>query len=321
MNRRSLPFFAAFILLFTVSCKPKATRDGATELRIAVEQLPSYAPLLVAKQKQWLDKTLSEIGVKVEWSTFVPAPAHNETTYLTNNDVVLTSDAPAIRARAAGVNYVTVGVAATGPKALALVARADAAVKSAADLKGKKVGVSLGTDGHHLLSLALARSGLKLEDVKVVDLSPKELVTAFNKGDVVAAATSEPFVGQLEEKGAVRVADGTGLKQGAFIIAANDAYAQTNTDIIEAILRAYQQGAAFIKEHPQEAASLVAKELDWKPSQVEKLLSLYTFDPVIRAEHIADLKATEDFLRTAGVYKVNVDAFTDSRYLYRLARK
>ncbi|MGE5786195.1 MAG: ABC transporter substrate-binding protein, partial [Myxococcales bacterium] len=161
--------------------------------------------------------------------------------------------------------------------------------------------------------------GLKSEDISLIHLPPADLVTAFASGHIAAAATWEPFLSRIEVNGARRIVDGTGIKQGALVIFAVDEFAQKNADLVEKLLNAYQRGAEYIKANPKEAAALIAPEVRLDPDQVERLFPIFNYDPVVRSEHIAELKATEEFLRTNGLSKerVNIDSFTDSRYLLR----
>lgn len=71
-------------------------------------------------------------------------------------------------------------------------------IKTLQDLKGKTVAVPEGTSGDMLLRLALAKAGMKLEDVKRVTMDPATVVTAFAAGQVDAAGIWYPHVATLK---------------------------------------------------------------------------------------------------------------------------
>jgi len=73
----------------------------ATELRIATQPAPHYAPIFVAKQKHWLEDDLAKDGVTVKWSSFVAGPPENESFAAGQQDVGFMGDTPAIIARSA----------------------------------------------------------------------------------------------------------------------------------------------------------------------------------------------------------------------------
>jgi len=164
----------------------------------------------------------------------------------------------------------------------------------------------------------LKNAGLKPEDIKLVHLPPADLVTAFNNGDVEAAATWEPFLSRIEKDNR-RIADGTGIKQGALVIFTVDKFAKENPELVVAVLKAYQRGYEYVQAHPKEAAILIAPEARLDADQVEKILPFLNFNPVIKPEHITELKATETFLRENGLSKgaVDIDALFDSTYLQK----
>jgi len=71
-------------------------------------------------------------------------------------------------------------------------------IKTLADLKGKTVAVPEGTSGDMLLRLALAKAGMKLEDIKRVTMDPATVVTSFAAGQVDGAGIWYPHVATLK---------------------------------------------------------------------------------------------------------------------------
>jgi len=289
----------------------------ATELRIATQPAPLYAPIFVAKQKHWLEDDLKKGGITVKWSSFVAGPPENESFAAGQQDVGVMGDTPAIIARAAGQNTRVVGISAVGPKALAIVVPKGSSIKSTTELRGKRVAVTKGSYAHHLLYVVLKNAGLKLSDIKLIHLPPADLVSAFTRGDVDAASTWEPYLSRLEDDGARLLVDGTGIKKGELVIIAVDEYAKQYPRLIEKVLQAYKRGQDYIKANPKQAADLIASDVKLTPEQLLKVLAKIDFDPVIRPEHIDELKKTEEFLRNNELTKnsVDIDKFVDASYL------
>src|SRR5579862_6978246 len=65
-----------------------------------------------------------------------------------------------------------------------LVAVSD--IKSGADVKGRKIGVALGTNGHYFFYKMLKQANLSQSDVTVVNLSPSDFVSALSNGSIDA---------------------------------------------------------------------------------------------------------------------------------------
>ena len=67
-------------------------------------------------------------------------------------------------------------------------------IGSVADLKGRKIGVPLGTSGDMIMRLGLAKAGLTTKDVQVVPMDPSTVVTAFASGQIDGAGIWYPLV-------------------------------------------------------------------------------------------------------------------------------
>ncbi|XHR30435.1 MAG: aliphatic sulfonate ABC transporter substrate-binding protein [Chthoniobacteraceae bacterium] len=287
------------------------------ELRIATQPSPLYSPIFVAKQKGWVEEEFKKDGFTVKWSSFVAGPPENESFLAGQQDIGFIGDTPLIVGRSVGLNTRVIGIASTAPSALALAVPKGSAIHAVADLKEKKVGVTKGSYAHHLLFLLLKNAGLKSTDIKLIHLPPGDLVTAFSRGDLDAAVTWEPYLGELENLGGKVIADGSGgVKEGAVVIFAVDDFGKKNPEVLQRFLKIYQKGVEFIKANPEETAKLVAPEAKIPAEQVLKLLPKFDFSPLIKPGHIAELKKTETFLRENNLTSgpVDIDAFFDTSY-------
>ena len=85
-----------------------------------------------------------------------------------------------------------------------LVANAATGAQTVADLKGRKIGVSVGSTSHHHLLRALAQAGLKQDEVTLVNLTPANMPPAYLAGQIDAALTWEPNIGLIEKAAARR---------------------------------------------------------------------------------------------------------------------
>jgi sulfonate transport system substrate-binding protein len=313
MKRMAAVLLVSLIAITSFACWH---HGKASVLRIATQPSPTSSPLFVAKQQHWIEDELKKEGVSVVWTSFMAGPPENESFFAGQQDIGIIGDTPVIVARSAGLDSRVVGIASTGPKALALIARQKSKIRTVADLKGRKVAVTKGSYAHHLLFLLLKNAGLTPDDIKLVHLAPADLITAFNAGDVEAAVTWEPYLSRIE-KGNRRIADGTGIKQGAVVFFTLDKFAKANPNLVVAVLKSYQRGYEYIQAHPKEAAVLISPEVRLDPAEVEAIFPKYDYNPVITPAAITELKATEVFLRESGLSKgpVDIDKLFDTSYL------
>lgn len=201
--------------------------------------------------------------------------------------------------------------------------RADGNVRQAKDLKGKTVAIPSRFSTHSiLLHKLLAENGLAVgRDVKVMELSPPEMVNALATRRIDAFIVAEPFGGQAELQRIGRVLTLSkdiwpdhiccvlNLRQDA--IDRNPAAVQ---ELVSALVRA---GHA-IAQDPHRAAADSKAFLGQRPEVIEHVLT----SPRDRVTYerlqpvLEDFKATQDALIAYGIAKDRVDlaAYLDDRF-------
>lgn len=292
-------------------------RGEAKVLRIATQPAPLFAPLLVAKQKGWIEEALKAKGVAVKWTSFQAGPPMNESFAAGEQDLGVMGDSPALIARASGQDTRVVGMSASGPRMLAILVPAASPIRQPSELKGKRVAVVKGSYAHHLLALVLQGAKLGFGDVELVNLGHADIGAALQAGQVDAGAVWEPQLTRLEAEGTARVLqDGTGIKKGALVIVAAQRYASKNAEVVQEVLRVYQRAADFIREHPGEAAEVLGREVKLDPKLLATIFAKADFDPGLHPDDVAELTASEAFMRSGGITRtaVDIDGFVDARY-------
>lgn len=292
------------------SSKPVKPEDQV--VRVCLQPIPAYAPLWIAKRKGWLQEALQEKGLgSVEWSTMRDGPLQNEAFAAGIIDVALTADTPAIIGKSAGLDIEVVGLAAKSPQSLAVLVPTNSAATNMADLKDKKIAATKGSFCHHLLALALERESMTLEDVRFINMSCPEINTSLQTGQIEAGVIWEPYITQIVDKKAAKVLmDGTGLKDGNEVIAVTSSLAKDSPQVVEVLLQVFKKGTDYLHEHPQEAAELIAADVDLEPAQLEQAFNKIDYMPPLDQATIADLDATQKFLHEIGVNRRTFDIST-----------
>jgi len=279
---------------------------------------PAAEPVLkIASQKggtkslMLASHALDGAPYKVEWSEFPAAQALLEAVSADAADAGAVGDAPFMFAYAAGskIKAVQATQAAAGGASTAVLVRADSPIRTAVDLKGKRIATGRGSIGHYLLLRVLEREGLTPKDVTVVFLSPGDAKAAFSSGAVDAWVTWGSYVGlaQLHDKTRI-IADGRGLLSGIGFEAASDhAIATKRAQLADFLLR-LAKAQAWERDHQAEYAAVLAKETGLAPDvafyTVSKLRSVAV---PIDAAVVNEERDTLSRYVKAGVVKASPD--------------
>jgi taurine transport system substrate-binding protein len=158
-----------------------------------------------------------------------------------------------------------------------LVVNAATGAQTVADLKGKKVGVSVGSTSHHHFLRALAQAGLKQEDVTLVNLTPANMPPAYLAGQIDAALTWEPNIGIIEKAGGKVLATTESLNMitgGVWV--ARSAFSKENPEAMQRFLKAWAEAMAAYRADPRNTRQYEAKRVN---------LSLDDFDALIARQN------------------------------------
>ncbi|MDW5444281.1 sulfonate ABC transporter substrate-binding protein [Polaromonas sp. SM01] len=257
---------------------PVARAQGkpATELRIGYQKGASL--FVLQKAKGSLEKRLAPLGASVKWVEFPAGPQLLEGLNVGSVDVGYVGEAPPIFAQAAGARFVYIGHDPAAPQAEALVVPKDSAVKTVAELKGKKIALNKGSNVHYLLVKLLEKNGLKLSDVQTVYLAPADARAAFESKNVDAWVIWDPFTAAAEKAIGARVlADGTGVANNYQYYLGERGFVDKHPKLIAAWFEDSVEQGRWLKANLKQAAELIAP-LQGQPVDVAELsLRRYEF--------------------------------------------
>lgn len=275
----------------------------------------TYNPVsLVLKDNGWLEEALGKDGIKVRW---VQSLGSNKALEFLNAGSIQfgsSAGAAALLAKING-NPIKSIYAYSQPEWTALVTRPETGITKVADLKGRAVAATKGTDPYIFLLRALEKSGLSEKDVKLVLLQHDQGKLALERGDVDAWAGLDPMMAQTEIEAGSKLFYRDAEANTWGVLNVPEDFARDQPEIVAAVLQVYERGRAWALQNPKELAAILAKAARVTDAVAQLQLERTRFDrprigPVQRDALVAAGKA----LQTAGVIKpdVNVEAVTDA---------
>lgn len=209
-------------------------------------------------------------GVEVKLTPFPAGPAMLPALAAGEIDLAWMGEFPAVTGYSNGMPIEILMMERLDFTNVRLVVNPAAGIKTVADLKGKKVAVSVGSTSHNHLLRALSQAGLKQEDVTIVNLSPANMPPAYVAGQVDAALTWEPNVGLMEKAGARPIAttSSLGMITGGIWVA-RKAFVKDNPATVQGFLKTwraaqktYAANPADVRQHEAKRVGQTAQEFD-----------------------------------------------------------
>lgn len=268
----------------------------------------TYNPVsLVLKEKGFLEEALKPRGIKVRW---VQSLGSNKALEFLNGSAIdfgSSAGAAALLARING-NPVKVVYAYSRPEWTALVTRKDTGIAKPADLKGKRIAVTRGTDPHIFLIRALQSAGLTEKDAKLVLLQHADGRTALERGDVDAWAGLDPMMAaaEVESGGVLFHRDAAANTWG--VLDVREDFAKAHPDLVKTVISAYEQARTYAVAHPEALKSALVNATKLPDAVIAKQLERTDLSqPAIGPAQAESIRAAGLALQQAGVIPASTD--------------
>jgi sulfonate transport system substrate-binding protein len=231
---------------------PHAQADtGVKEIRIGYQK---NGVLVIARQQASLENHFKPRGIEVKWVEFSSGPPMMEAMNVGSIDYGAVGDSPPVFAQAAGAAIVyAAGQPITNGQGI-LVPQ-NSAIRSVADLKGKRVGFTKGSSAHNIIVQALENAGLTYADITPVYLTPPDAGPAFANGSIEAWSIWDPYfaIGETKQNGRVLVNASEITKSNSFYIANRD-FARNHGPVLQQIVDVTGSTAKWAEAHRDEVA-------------------------------------------------------------------
>jgi sulfonate transport system substrate-binding protein len=324
-KRAKLALVAAVLIVAAMSgCSRKASVKPATiKLDYAY-----YNPVsLVLKDKKFLEQDLASDGIAVEWTQSLGSNKALELLNSKSIDFGSTAGAAALIGKANG-NPIKAIYVYSRPEWTALVVRKDSPITKVADLKGKKVAVTRGTDPHIFLLRALHEAGLTEKDIEMVVLQHADGRIALEKGDVDAWAGLDPMMAQTEIQSGSRIFYRNVNFNSYGVLNVREEFAGQYPAYVERVLAAYEKARLWALQNPEEFRKLFAANAKLDDSVVTKVLGRTDLtNSTIGENQRQVIVAAGDVLKQNNVISSNTDVsatvnnLIDPRYAQDVANK
>jgi NitT/TauT family transport system substrate-binding protein len=305
-------------------------------LGVGGKHLPYYLPLTIAERQGYFKQE----GLNVTVVDFKGGSQSLQALMGGSADVVTGAYEHTIRMQTKGQDVRALIELGRFP-GIALGVRTDLAakVKTAADLKGMKIGVTApGSSTNMFAAYLLAKNGVKADDVAYIGVSGgPAAVAAIKNGGIDAISNLDPVISMLQRDGLISIIADSRTEEGtiaifggtnpAAVLYAKHEFAESNPKTAQALVNAFYKALKFIENAtPEEIAASVPEDyyLNDKilyltaiknskpaysrtgiitPEAMKAALELLSVDPEIAAGKIDVAKTFDDRFIASGAHR------------------
>ena len=320
MNQKMITTLGALALLFLLAltgcgktpAAPTAppgapVSKNPTGITITYVKAPLNVPSIVEKKLGSFEKEFAKDNITVTFPEITVGSKQTEAMAAGSLDFAhCLGGTSAILAAANGVDLKIIAIYSRAPKAFVVLTKG-AAIQNIADLKGKKVAGPKGTILHQLILAALAKNGMKPDDIEFISMDLPSSSAALMNGSVDAALSAGPDAVRAEKAGARILTTGEGLVEATIVTAVRGEFLQKYPELVKRFLIVHSAALSHIKTNTEDALKMTAAETGLPLEAVKQMYPWYDFDATIKPSDIQELKRTQDFLVQNGMLKKTIE--------------
>ena len=311
-------FLKAVAASAAVAAVPFATTNASAqspkEIRV---DFATYNPVsLVLRERGILEKALAPEGIAVRWIQSAGSNRALEFMNAGSLDFGSTAGAAALIGRVNG-NPIRSIYVFSRPEWTALVTTDKSGIVNVADLKGKRIAVTRGTDPHIFLIRALAEAKLTERDVRLVLLQHQDGKLALERGDVDAWAGLDPLMAAAELESGAKLFHRKAADNTWGILNVREEFAQKNPALVSAVLKAYDEARAWAIANPVELRKVLTDFTKLPEPVVVRQLERTELNhgPLGQAQ-VDTIVAAGEALKLAGVLPATTDVAAQVNALF-----
>lgn len=186
-------------------------------------------------------------------------------------DLAVAADVPVVVEILKGAPLSIVASVANASNELAVLGRVDRGIHTPGDLRGRRVGVTLGTSGEYFLWAFLVRHRIAPQSLQLIDLPPSQLIESLRHDLVDAIAAWQPVRHEAELAFGDRIVSlhaPDAYAQNYVLVGQHD-YVLAHQEGLRRVVRALLDAQAFVDADPESAKKTLAGLLKLSPETLD----------------------------------------------------
>lgn len=301
------------------SADTSTSSDEKIVLNIAdFKTYPTTAHTIIAEYKGFFDEEFTEDNIEVNIYRFINGPAVNEAFASGSIDVGPVGEQPLLTgiANTKAGKIIAIGERARGT--FGLFVKGDSEITDITQLKGKKIGIGIGTNAQKIFVQWLVDAGLQESDVELINIPvPADALTSLLAGDIDATPNSLLSYWDSYQSGEIKVIKNNEDIPNYVGYEARTEYLEEHQDIVVRYLKVLNRAYEWEKDHIEEAAAIIEEATGLSKEAVVELLPKVDLNLSIQEDDITALNKTYDFLVANDLISsdFNTDDYIDDYYI------
>ena len=263
-------------LIFSAGKKQEVRHSGPLEsVTIGIADLVMTSPITIAQEKGYF----AEEGLRVILKPYQFGRKALEGMLDGENDIATVAEIPVMFQGFLRSDFTLFATFTHSYNDSKVIVRKNRGIRTAADLKGKRIGTVEKTTAHYFAHMFLVENGIDPAAVTIDFYTPAGLVEALNGGQVDAIIAFEPcaYQAMAASPGQTMILPRSNLYRETFNLATMKAWAAQHPATVKKILRGIDRASTFATTHKDEAMALIIKNRKYSKEMLATVWDYYVF--------------------------------------------
>ncbi|MDO5301983.1 MAG: MetQ/NlpA family ABC transporter substrate-binding protein [Tissierellia bacterium] len=256
------------VVISLAACGPTQkteTGDQPQAVNVGILRVPNDE--MIAKTENLFQKYFQDQGIEVNFVVFDSGVDANKAFLSGDIDFASMGHTNGVVALAQGLPVELVWIHEVLGEIEALAVKEDSDIQAVEDLAGKKVATVFASTSHYSLLHALREAGVE-DQVTLLDMKTPDIVAAWERGDIEAAYTWQPTLGEILQSGRVIMDSKRMAEKGvitANIVLGRKGFLEQYPDLAADFITVLTEAGDIYRADPAKGAEITAKGLDISP--------------------------------------------------------
>jgi len=215
---------------FFMGCKPGESPKTIEKVKLGFSKSFLSIPIYIAKEQGYF----SEEGLDVALTGYGSGKLATKGLFAGEVDISTVADMPVVFNSFKRQEFCIFSTFAYSYSLVKIIGRKDSGIKTGQDLKGKKIGVNIGTSSHFFLGVFLIHNRLSISDVELVNIKTVDMPAALKNNEVDAVSVWQPYSQEthlLLQENAIKLPNSE-IYRTTFNFAAHKSFAKEHPEIL-----------------------------------------------------------------------------------------
>ena len=239
------------------------SEQGSLPKKVNIGYLRVPNDEMVSKTKAVYEAYFNELGVPYEFIVFDSGVDANKALASGSIDFATMGNTNGIIALARGIDVELIWIHEVLGEIEGLAVKNGSNITKPEDLVGQKIATPFASTAHYSLLNYLKEAGIE-NQVQLLDMQTAEIVAAWERGDINAAYSWQPTLGDLTQNGTILVSSADMSEKGyvtANVCLVRKEFSAQYPELVAGFVKCLSDGGDLYRSNPQEAAAAVAAEL------------------------------------------------------------